>query len=145
MRRLERDGYVLPGGDGLTIDQTVPGVLFMDGRIGCAHGMSVGVKKTLKILSGEGPTAVVQTTKYTYHVMIDDRWNVFRYCAPHDDLAHPHHKPFHHKHIYDPLCGDLREVASHESETWPTLGEVIDEACQWYFDHAAEIELLRRH
>jgi hypothetical protein len=144
MRSLERDNYVLPGGDGLGIER-VDGGLLMSGRIVCVGGVTLDVTKLLAILSGEGDGAIVQTTSYTYHAMIEGLGNLLRYCGPHDTPEHPDHKPYHHKHTYDPLGeeveGHLEEV---DPDSRPTLAEVISEACRWYFDHAEEIE-ARRH
>jgi hypothetical protein len=146
MRCLERENrYVLPEGGGLTIDRSDGGVL-MYGRIRCVGGISIEVTKLLAILEGQGDRAIVQTVSYTYHVMLEGLGNVFRYCGPHDDGAHPGHKPFHHRHTYDVLRGDVvGTVAEVDAEERPTLAEVIAEACVWYHDHAHEIETLRAH
>ncbi len=143
MRALERAGRVLRGCDGLTVEPVARGLL-MSGRIQCAGGITIDVAKRLAILDGEGESAIVQTAAYTYHVMVDGLGNLLRYCGPHDDEAHPGHKPFHHKHSYDVLRDDVEgTVATVDAETRPTLAEVITEACAWYYEHAAEIEVRR--
>ncbi len=139
-RRLD-EGLILK--DGLTLDPGPRGYL-MSGRIDCAEGMAIDVRKVLRILSGEGPTAMVQTVDYAYHVLLADLGNVFRYCSPHDDGDHPGHKPFHHKHVYDVLIGDVvGTVEATGDDEWPTLGEVIEEARDWYSAYAERIEMIR--
>jgi hypothetical protein len=144
MRRLERDNrYVLPEGAGLTIERVDDGLL-ISGRIRCVGGIAIDVTKFLAILAGEGDSAVVQTVSYTYHVALEGLGNLLRYCGPHDDVAHPDHKPFHHKHTYDVLRGDVEgHVTEVDAEERPTLAEVITEACAWYFEYAQAIEALR--
>lgn len=139
------EGFVLD--DGLTLERGQQGYL-MSGRIRCAGGLSVDVRKALRVVSGEGPTAMVQTVSYTYHVMLagpGSSLNVFRYCGPHDDEAHPEHKAFHHKHTYDVLHGDVAgSIARIDDDAWPTLGDVLEEMRGWYAEHSEEIETLRR-
>src|SRR5579864_9334737 len=105
MRALERSGCILPGGDGLAIEVGNPGRLLIEGRIRCVGGMAVEVTKVLAVLGDEGDRAPARTIAYTYHVLLEGFGNVLRYCGPHDDEAHPDHKPFHHKHAYDVLHG----------------------------------------
>ncbi len=143
MRALERDGKVLLDGDGLTIERSGGGVV-IEGRIQCAGGITIYVTKRLTVLGGDVGGDVVQTDSYTYHVMVEGLGNLLRYCGPHDDEAHPEHKPFHHKHTYNVLRGDVEGgVSEIEPERRPTLAEVIIEACRWYYDHADEIEAIR--
>jgi hypothetical protein len=76
--------------------------------------------------------------------MVEGLGNLFRYCGPHDDDAHPDHKAFHHKHAYDLLGGDVvGTVSKVDPEERPTLAEVITEACSWYYERAHEIEQRR--
>ena len=143
MRSLERDKHVEPGGDGLTLDHAARGYL-MRGRIRCIGGILIDVTKLLEIQSGGGPTAMVCTSAYTYHVLLEGVGNVLRYCGPHDTPEHPDHNPFHHKHTYDVLRGDVSGTVSEiDPDDRPTLAEVIGEACHWYFENAEAIERLR--
>src|SRR5258708_32930614 len=76
--------------------------------------------------------------------MLEGFGNLFRYCGPHDDDAHPDHKAFHHKHTYDVLaCDVVGKVYEVDPEEWPTLAEVITEACGWYYERADEIQKPR--
>jgi hypothetical protein len=103
MRGLEAKHYVV--GHDLKIEPAQRGLL-MQGSIDCQGGITIAVTKVLGILSGIGAAARVQTTAYTYHVQLQGFGPLLRYCGPHDDKAHPDHKPFHHKHTYDVLAGD---------------------------------------
>jgi len=145
MRELERKGCVAPdGGKDLTIDLAAGGYL-MSGRIHCVRGVKIDVTKLLAVRSYQDDRPVVQTTSYTYHTSIDGIGNVFRYCDPHATPSHPDHKPFHHKHTFDALGdGAEGEVSEVDEEERPTLAEVIEEACEWYYDHADAIEARRR-
>jgi hypothetical protein len=137
------DGFVLA--DGLTIDQGAR-LYLMSGRVDCAGGISVDVRKVLRVVSGAGATAMVQTADYTYHVVVGGLGNLFRYCSPHDDADHPEHKPFHHKHVYDLLHGDVvGTIETIADDEWPTLGEVLEEARDWHLSHVEEVERLLGH
>jgi hypothetical protein len=143
MQGLARSGKVLPDGDKLQVERTARGLLIW-GLVHCDGGITVDVTKRLAVLEGEGPSETVQTVLYTYHVMVEGLGNLLRYCGPHDDEAHPDHKPFHHKHSYDVLLGDVEgHVIDVDPDARPTLSEVITEACAWYYEHADEIEARR--
>ena len=135
MRALERKRMVLPGGgDSLAFDRTPAGLLIA-GRIECVGGVAIDVEKVLSI-DGEGEGAIVQTISYTYHAQIKGLGNLLRYCGPHKD-----HNCFHHKHSFNLLTGDVvGTLDSIDEENRPTLAEVIEEACNWYFEHASEVE-----
>ena len=135
MRTLERDGRVLPDGDGLTIEPVARGLL-IEGRVHCAGSLIVEVWKLLAI-AREGPVTTAQTTSYTYQVMVDGLGDLFRYCGPHK------HRPFHHKHTYDVLGDDAGAWVKVDPEERPTLSEVIWEASECYFKHADQIEARR--
>ena len=114
---------------------------------GCVGGIAIDVTKRLAILSGEddGDGAIVQTVSYTYHAQLEGIGNLLRYCGPIDIPDRPDHKPFHHKHTYDVLRGDVEgSVTEVDAYERPTLAEVIAEACDWYFEHAHEVEALLR-
>lgn len=141
MARHGRDGFVLS--HNLEFINAPLGVL-ITGRIRCRGDLLVDVDKVVRVHSGDGRAALVQTDSYTYHVLVDGLGNLFRYCSPHNDAAHPDHRPYHHKHIFDPL---KKEAASRveeiEADRWPTLSGVIHEACDWYSAHSSEVEALR--
>jgi len=141
MGHRQDEGFVLE--DGLMLDR-VPVGYRMSGSILCAGGLRVEVRKVLRIVSGEAATAMVQTVDYTYHATLDGFGNLLRYCSPHDDDAHPEHKPYHHKHSYDVLGGDVvGSIEAIAEDDWPTLGEVLAELRDWYSTHAERIEALR--
>jgi hypothetical protein len=142
MARHERDGLVVAH-DLRLIDVPI-GVLIV-GRIRCQADMLIDVDKILRVHSGEGQTAIVQTDSYSYHALVEGLGNLLRYCSPHNDAAHPDHRPYHHKHVFDPLSGDAAGcVEEIEADEWPTLSEVIHEVCGWYFEHSSEVETRRR-
>ena len=118
------------------------GEIAIEGELECVGEFAIDVLKTLRILSGSGPTARVQTDSYSYNASLRGIGNVFRYDSP-----HPHY-PHHHVHRYDVLNGDTRGTvtAIEEEENRPTLGQVIDELRDWYYDHfdAVEASLAKR-
>jgi hypothetical protein len=141
MRGLERDRSVFS--DDLAFESVEGGVL-LEGRIHCAGGILIDVTKALAIRGGEGESAIVQTATYTYHAQVEGLGNLFRYCSPHDTEAQPDHNPFHHKHTYDLLAGDVvGNLTEVDAEERPTLAEVIREACAWYYENAEEVERRR--
>jgi hypothetical protein len=136
MRALEAKGYVLD--HDLRIER-VAGGLLIEGRIHCPGGITVDVTKLVAILYGEGEAAIVQTKTYSYHAQLQDFGALLRYCGPHLD-----HNRYHHKHTFDVLAGDIEgTVGPVDEDTRPTLAEVITEACDWYFQHAHEVETRR--
>ncbi len=82
----------------------------------------------------DGDRYMVQTFAYSYNVSVTGFGNVYRYDSPHN------HRPCHHRHAYqwrvpdDP--GTLTEITGN---AWPTLGEVIGETEQWYWQHYDEL------
>lgn len=98
----------------------------------------------MAVLEGDGPNALVQTILYNYHAGLADGRSLFRYDSP--DLVitgetvdyHKHH----HKHLYDPTQG-MKEVGVEvilDENNVPTLGDVIEELEDWYYEHASELD-----
>lgn len=114
------------------------GQLQLVGEIRCLGGIVIDVDKYLVQLDGEGPNATVQTTDYSYNVYIQGLGNIFRY-----DSAHHDHHSFHHVHRYDVFNGD-REGTVERCE-WPTLGEVIERAAEWYDANFEQLASVRPH
>lgn len=116
-----------------------------EGHIECLGGIRLKVEKYIEVLEGEGANALVRTFGYSYNASIGARGNILRYCAPHarpgeaDPIEHHHH---HHKHRFDPLrVGAPVDVVMISSEDdRPTLGEVIEELRDWYYEHYELIE-----
>jgi hypothetical protein len=122
--------------DGLKFDALGNGVIILEGVLECVGGLTVDVLKTIHILSGSGPTARVQTETYSYNASLRGVGNVFRYDSP-----HPHY-PKHHVHRYDVLNRDTKGSvkAIEDEEDRPTLGDVIDELRDWYYDNYDKLE-----
>lgn len=86
-------------------------------------------------LSEEGGETLAARDSYTYNVTLRGVGNIFRYDGP-----HPSHQSFHHVHRYDVLGDGGQEVSRLEEDETPTLGEVIDEAENWYYEHLPELQ-----
>lgn len=142
MAKFASDGFVED--DGVVFSDLGAGEILVEGKIQCVGGICIRVIKTLAVVSGVRAEALVRTTSYSYNVFADGIGNVFRYCSPHDTEEQPDHKPFHHKHVYDLLAGDVTgRVEEVGDDAWPTLGEVIEQARDWYHHNVTELDLLR--
>jgi hypothetical protein len=139
-----RHRQALDGGflvfNGLKFDALGNGTIILEGVLECVGDLAIDVLKTIHILSGSGPTARVQTETYSYNASLRGIGNVFRYDSP-----HPHY-PKHHVHRYDALTRDTRGYVEdiEDEENRPTLGDVLDELRDWYYDNHDKIETGRR-
>ena len=108
------------------------GDFLMQGKITCEGGLRIDVSKRLSRVGGTDDAPTVRTVGYSYSAVLENVGSIFRYDSP-----HPDHNQFHHVHRYNILDGDVHgEVHSITPATdWPTLGEVIQELCDWYFQH----------
>lgn len=103
--------------------------ILIEGSLDCKGDIYIDVRKRLEIVSGDGSQALVQTTSYSYNVVLAGVGNIFRYDSPHSD-----HNQFHHVHRYDVLNGDTKgRVEKVDAAHWPHLQEVIEEAMDWHF------------
>ena len=130
MQRLAREGFVLR--DNVKLHEMGDGVLEMSGDIECDGGILVEVQKMLRIISGEGREAYVQTVEYSYNAKLSSMRNILRYCSPHDDGGSHHGE--HHKHYLDETGVERIKVIG--ADQWPTLGQVLEELRVWLSDHA---------
>ena len=130
LEQFRTEGFV--GTDTLAFLDLGP-FLEIAGEIGCAGRIVVKVWKRLEYV-GDGPMPSVQTVRYSYHVSVQNGGSVFRY-----DDAHPHpgHADAHHRHAYDwPRPSEVEGSPTWVGAAgWPTLGEVIREAADWYTRH----------
>jgi hypothetical protein len=101
MQQLLQGGFVLSEGLSLSSDGT--GGVIISGRVFCRGGIYVDVRKKVARVAGEGGDPVVQTSDYSYNVVLGGRGNIFRYDSP-----HPDHNREHHVHRYDVLTGDTQ-------------------------------------
>jgi hypothetical protein len=131
-RRIEdfvNEGFVIS--HNVTFGPPSSGHITVEGDIYCLGGITVEVRKRLKILRGKGPKAMVKTSDYAYNVYANGRGNLFRYDSPHE------HRPYHHVHRYDVLAtwSELSVEDIGNENKVPTLGEVIEEARDLYYAH----------
>jgi hypothetical protein len=130
MHQLRLGDFVLS--DGVELRQLSEGVFVLEGRIECEGGIYVDVWKLLEVVDGEGPDARVQTIEYSYNAALSGRRNIVRYDSPHLDG----HRSHHHVHRYDTFADDAEGVAEDlDDEKRPTLGEVLLELREWYFEN----------
>ena len=114
--------------------------IMLQGEIGCLGNLVIGVEKFLDV-SEPSKGAMVQTRWYSYNVFVRNRYNVFRYDNQDDDYLRQGHQDEHHKHIFDWRTGE----ESPDSPIWVgfngwlTLGEVIQEVEDWYWQHRNEL------
>jgi hypothetical protein len=134
MDQVVRGGFV--SSHDLVVSFSGESSISIEGTIVCAGGIVIDVRKTIGVLEGRGPGALVQTRTYSYNVRILGTGNVFRYDSPDpggefDDA--PAHHTEHHVHRYDVFSGDRRGTVEciYDIEQVPTLREVIDAAADW--------------
>jgi Family of unknown function (DUF6516) len=133
MERFKVSRFV--GEETLEFTNQLPGVIELRGEIACLGNLLITVEKYLRILSGEGDNALVQTSYYIYNVSLRGYGNVLRYDNSHDRPGHPDR---HHKHQFNLTdepsepeeSGDVVWVGR---QSWPTLGRVIQEVQEWYW------------
>lgn len=128
----------------------------LSGEIACLGNIVIQVQKILDVV--EPPQVVrynvapllqkparewtVQTSEYSYNVSLQGHSNLFRYDNTDDFwVKDSNHPDKHHKHLYDWQTG--RQLPDSPvwvgREGWPTLGAVIDEASDWYYEHWGQI------
>mgnify|MGYP001556413806 CR=1 FL=1 len=107
------------------------GYITLEGQIECVNGIYIVVRKRIRILSGEGRSAIVARESYNYNVVIGKVGNLMRYDGPCS------HRPEHHVHRYDVLAGDAVGTIAYlrEDDEQPTLGDVIAETEAWYYSN----------
>lgn len=133
MEQFLRAGFVRS--ENLAFKDLGNGLIELSGTIECAGDIYIVVKKLIAVLSGEGPNAVVQTTSYDYNAVLRNAGNILRYDSP-----HPTHNKEHHVHRFEPVGHEIEgspHFLADEGER-PTLGEVIKEVEEWYYNHADE-------
>lgn len=126
MRALEDRGFVLF--DDVSAAPIGNGSLQMKGTIECLGGIEVTVDKILRVEEQPKGEPTVQTIDYHYNARLKGVGNILRYDSPHFD-----HNGYHHVHRFDVFNGDNTGTLT-ECE-WPTLGRVLEELEQWYYDN----------
>jgi hypothetical protein len=137
---LFRKGFAVE--DDLAFQDQGNGFILLRGAVYCEGALRLDVSKVLRVLEGEGSEALVESVLYSYSLISYNEGTVFRYCSPHapEDATDPNdHHTFHHLHEFEPPGQNERisKVCEREERTYPTLGEVIERAHQWYCDNAA--------
>ena len=112
------------------------------GEIGCRGNIVIKVDKLIDVIRGSGVNALVQTRWYAYNVFVRNRFNLFRYDNQDGDFLRSGHKDAHHKHIF--VWGTREELPDSPiwvgEDSWPTLGEVIQEAEDLYWSNQDKLE-----
>lgn len=131
---LRRGDFVVV--QNLAFEEIGGGYISLAGTITCVNGIYIDVRKNLRVWGGEGANALVQTESYSYSGVIAGLGNLVRYDSP-----HPTHNQEHHVHRFDPLGGDTEGTVTflHSEDERPTLGEVITEVSDWYYDNVEEV------
>lgn len=122
--------------DLLMADMTPAGVAW-GGELFCQGGIEIHVHK-LQDVRYDRDWAEVRTHSYSYHVLQrrgSATVSLFRYDNIHVHAGHP---DAHHRHRFDKRGGEI-EPAKHVGEAnWPTLGEVLQEANEWWLRWCGE-------
>ena len=110
--------------------ETTGAIVLWSGVLSCRDGIEIQVRRQQRTWMRSGGRWV-ETIEYSYHVMVragDAVRSLFRY-----DNAHPHpgHSDAHHRHAYDD-AGNNESVSWVGEAGWPTLGDVIEEAYEWW-------------
>ena len=134
MQRLRRDGFV--ESDDLSVVPLGGGAIMMEGQIRCEGGLVCTVEKILAIVDAtDGDNPLVQTVRFAYNVHVAGHHNLFRYDNVH---AYQGHADASHRHAFDWRTGEAGEIRWVGS-SWPTLGEVLEEARAWFWEHRQEL------
>jgi len=119
---------------------------YLEGKIYCAGQIVVTVDKGFGIeslVSYDDP--MIKTRWYSYNVSMQGIGNIFRYDNQDKDYLRPGHQDDHHKHTFTCLksdfsiiqstCEDIDSLIWIGFQNWPTLGDVIQEAHDWYWEN----------
>lgn len=118
--------------DSLIITPNDENGLVIERRLDCQDGLFIDIKKTIEINENNQ----VRTIAYKYHAGIhgDPTRSIFRYDDAHIYVREGH-ADAHHKHRFDHTT--WREIDPPEwigEERWSTLGEVIEELHEWWYE-----------
>jgi len=143
MGQLRATGFV--GTDSLRL-VAQPSLLLMIGDIGCLGDITITVEKYLTVITdGATPSDVlagdhdvmVQTIIYSYRAGVRGHGTILRYDNNH---GRPGHADWHHAHRCDwRSADDVGHVEWIGEDRWPTLGDVVEEVMDWYYEHRDEL------
>jgi len=136
MMQFVTQGFVTT--DGTVFSPYGDGRFMLAGNVQCLGGITLSVWKELAIVGPVCANPLVQTQTYSYNTWLNGQGNIFRYDSPHP------HWPAHHLHRFDVLHGDtVGTITTIQGDAWPTFGEVLTEARNFYYDNftaLAELE-----
>ena len=110
------------------------------GRVCLRGGLVLDVDKVLRITDVAGQY-YIQTSAYSYNLSLKEG-NVFRYDNSH---AHGEHVTPHHFHRFDPPGTETAGSPFEIGNNWPTLGEVIQQADLYYWEHIYPKQIEHRY
>ena len=139
MQQLVREGFVLS--DELQFRDMGYGTIVLEGKIPCAGGITVSVRKVLKLRIASGRETEVQTTEYSYNAVLDGVGTILRYDSPHQSHNKYHHV---HRHLVFEHDHEGKVEEIHKEEDRPTLGEVLSELRDWYYENIDAITAIER-
>lgn len=125
------------GEDNLEI-YPLPKKYLLYGTLGCKGNIVITISKTISILDySSNGDHLVQTDIYAYNVSIEGWGNIFRYDNEDKDYLREGHFDSHHKHSYnfETKCEFSSSPRWVGKDKWPTLGDVIKEAEDWYWNY----------
>lgn len=136
MADLLAEGFVVQDDCRFTF---LPGLVILEGTIVCLDGITLDIRKEIKVLDGRGMGARVQTRRFRYHAWVRGVHNVLRYESAHEHREHAH------KHVYDTFGygGETAVIELPTEDEIPTLGEVIRELQSWHQESATRLRDLR--
>jgi hypothetical protein len=105
------------------------------GVLYCSGGIEIHISKSQQVEAHQSGRTMVRTVEYSYNVLRREAGhavNLFRYDNVH---TQPKHADPHHRHRFDAHGAEIEPPEHMGVARWPTLGEVIREAHEWYLAH----------
>ncbi|MEH1918012.1 MULTISPECIES: hypothetical protein [unclassified Nostoc] len=122
-------------------DEVIPQIR-LKGQIGCQGKILITVDKFLDILDNSGNNRLVQTFSYSYNASVQGFGNIFRYDNLDDYfVVNSGHPDNHHRHNFNWCVNQQKwqDLTWVGYDNWPTLGKVITELQEWYWDNKDEL------
>lgn len=92
-------------------------------------------RRAMKLPTSLDQNCLVQTVAYSYNISVQNIGNIFRYDNQDDYWVDEcDHADNHHVHKFEWERGDQKGSVIWVGENdWPTLGDIIEEAEEWYW------------